>query len=89
MVVPSSLAYGHSGVSRFDAFRMGLANPVPRDQDIFYDVEVLRCNDVEVEVPKSSSGKSGGSSEEKQTVTVQACCVEDKYPCKVSEPKEQ
>ena len=53
VIVPSSLAYGHKGVSRYDAFRMGLKNPVPRDQDLLYDVEVLRCSTIQVDVPSS------------------------------------
>lgn len=85
IIVPSRLAYGHAGVSRYDAFRMGLKNPVPRDQDILYDVEVLRCNNVEVNLPTRSNDTS---EESNRTATIRACCNEDNYPCKTPEPQE-
>jgi len=85
VIVPSALAYGHAGVSRYDAFKMGLKNPVPRDQDIFYDVEILRCNNVEIELPKNDGSVTG---ENPKTATFRACCIEENYPCKAPEPNQ-
>jgi len=73
VLVPSALAYGNSGVSRYDAFEMGLMKPVPRDQMIVYEVELLRCLSVELEVP--------GDATEVRMQSVQACCTEENYPC--------
>lgn len=67
MVVPGPLAYGHAGVSRYDAMRMGLLKPVPRDEMLRYEVELLRC----VDVPAPDRG-----------LVAQACCTEPNYPCK-------
>ena len=78
VIVPAALAYGHAGVSRYDAFRMGLKNPVPRDQDIVYDIEVLRCSNVEIELP--SSGDTVDNTP--KTATIEACCSDANYPCK-------
>lgn len=68
VVVPSPLAYGHAGVSRYDAMQMGLLKPIPRDETLRYEVELLRC----VDVPKSSTGEG---------LSGQACCTEPNFPC--------
>lgn len=80
-VVPSSSAYGRAGVSRYDAFKMGLLNPVPRDEDLIYDIELLRCSTMEVSTGKKS-GAAGDGDGNVKTQQVQACCIEDNYPCK-------
>jgi hypothetical protein len=80
VIVPAALAYGHAGVSRYDAWRMGLKNPVPRDQDIFYDIEILRCSTVDVEA--ANNGDASASN-----IPVKACCLEDNYPCQVPKPR--
>jgi len=67
LVVPSPLAYGHAGVSRYDAMKMGLLKPIPRDEMLRYEVELLRC----VDLPGSDNG-----------LVSQACCTELNYPCK-------
>ncbi len=67
VVVPGSLGYGHAGVSRYDAFRMGLRRPIPRDETLRYEVELLRCS------PYVTAGETQR--------TVDACCTEDKFPC--------
>ena len=69
MVVPSPLGYGHAGVSRYDAMRMGLLQPVPRDEILRYEVELLQC----VDVPAPDTGLVG--------LVAQACCTEPNYPC--------
>jgi hypothetical protein len=79
VVVPSSLAYGHSGVSRYDAFRMGLRKAVPRDELISYEIELLRCTNIPIEIqpPASDSDPTPDPIE----TTVNACCTEDNFPC--------
>ena len=72
VVVPAALAYGSTGVSRFDAFQMGLRKPVPRDEILRYEVELLRC--LEVEIP-NGDGRTG-----------QACCPEQLFPCNTTAP---
>jgi len=76
VIVPAALAYGNSGVSRYDAFKMGLRKPVPRDEIIQYEVELLRCLNGEVE---DSSGVLGAMRKE----GVRVCCTQDNYPCKI------
>ena len=71
LVVPSPLGYGHAGVSRYDAMRMGLLKPIPRDEMLRYEVELLRC----VDLPATNNG-----------LVSQACCTEPNYPCKTSDP---
>ena len=72
MVVPAPLGYGHAGVSRYDAMRMGLLKPVPRDEMLRYQVELLRCMDPPS--PMETVRESG--------FTAQICCTEPNYPCK-------
>lgn len=64
VVVPASLGYGSAGLSRFQAWQLSQSNsnggggggavtvrePVPRDEMLRYEVEVLRC----IDVPSSS-----------------------------------
>lgn len=76
VIVPGPLAYGHAGVSRYDAYQMGLREAVPRDEMIRYEVEVLRCRDVGFEVDGA-------------TVTRQACCTEPNYPCATPSEEEE
>lgn len=66
IVVPSALAYGHAGVSRYDAMKMGLILPIPRDEFLRYELELLRC----VDLPTANNGLSR-----------EVCCTEPNYPC--------
>lgn len=68
-VVPSALAYGNAGISRFDAFRANLRKGVPRDEMIRYEVEILRC----IELDQSFANNTTG----------QVCCTEPGFPCKI------
>jgi hypothetical protein len=71
IAVPGPLAYGSAGVSRYDAYQMGLRVAVPRNDMIRYEVEVLRCQDMPV---LDDDGRP--------TTTIrQACCTEPNYPC--------
>jgi len=76
VIAPGPMAYGKSGVSRFDAFQMKLDKPVPRDETLKYEIEILRCLDINVSIP------SEGNLEKNETITIQACCTEENYPCK-------
>lgn len=77
IVIPGPLGYGHAGVSRYDAMQMGLLNPIPRDEILAFQVELLRC----VDVPISIDGDDNDSSSSVELVA-QACCSEPDYPCK-------
>jgi len=83
VLVPASLAYGNSGVSRYDAFKMGLMKPVPRNEMIVYEIELLRCLNGEMDVPQDSSDVGV------RKASVRACCTEDRYPCKITNQERQ
>mmetsp|Transcript_23605 Transcript_23605/g.34798 ORF Transcript_23605/g.34798 Transcript_23605/m.34798 type:complete len:306 (+) Transcript_23605:1321-2238(+) len=89
VVVPPELAYGSRGVSRYEAFQLGLKQPVARDEILRYEIEILRCNDevitlrgddndddVDEEVVNDSRAKSTAP-------IARACCPEELYPCKM------
>jgi len=65
VVVPSALAYGNAGLSRFDAFRMKLRQAVPRDEIVRYEVEILRCLEVDIPYAQNNTG--------------QVCCTEPSF----------
>jgi hypothetical protein len=88
VVVPADLAYGTDGLSRYQAWKLGgqqslLKKPVPRDEILRYEIEILRCLEVLPIEVKSSRNEQ----EEEEEVpgisqtTVQACCSEEVYPC--------
>jgi hypothetical protein len=83
VIVPAALAYGHAGVSRYDAWRMGLKNPVPRDEDIYYDIEILRCSTVDVDANVNVEAANNGDASASTNSPVKACCLEENYPCQV------
>jgi len=76
MVLPPALGYGHAGISRYDAFRMGLRQPVPRDEVLRFQVEILRCLDVNL-------GANTNNENTNTSMVGQACCTEPNYPCKI------
>lgn len=79
VVVPAELAYGNGGVSRYQAWKIGdnfLKKPVPRDEVLRYEIEILRCIDVSVQLQARN-----GKREEPITRNAQACCPEELYPC--------
>jgi FKBP-type peptidyl-prolyl cis-trans isomerase len=65
--VPSPLGYGNAGVSRYDAYRMGLQRAIPRNEILRYEVELLRCLPI--------------SNDNSPTSEILACCSEVNYPC--------
>ena len=77
LVIPSPLGYGHAGVSRYDAMGIGLQNPVPRDELLAYEVEILRCIDVPIPINDENGSTDSPS------LVAQACCSEPDYPCKI------
>jgi hypothetical protein len=85
-VVPAPLAYGHAGVSRYDAFRMGLRTAVPRDEVMRYEIELLRCLTIPIEIQPPATEALGDTIQAPITRMVEACCTEENFPCKT--PKE-
>ena len=95
VLVPGALAYGQSGMSRYDAYRLGFANPVPRGETIRYEVEILRCRDVDLDVllkTKPSEAEGGGAAEagpggsdtppgSSPTRQSRQCCSDLVFPC--------
>jgi hypothetical protein len=81
-VVPAVLAYGHAGASRYDAFRMGLRTAVPRDEVMRYEIELLRCLTIPIEVQPPATEASGDTIQAPITKTVEVCCTEENFPCK-------
>jgi len=77
IVVPSELAYGTKGVSRYEAFQLGLKQAVARNELLRYEIELLRCNDEVMDLAGSDEEKSA-------TVPARACCLEELYPCKMN-----
>ena len=87
VVVPAALGYGSAGLSRYQAWQLSngssssgggggavtVREPVPRDEMLRYEVEVLRCMNV------PNNGDDGASSSR----TIQACCSEEVYPCRI------
>jgi len=75
-VLPPELAYGNRGVSRYEAYRLGLGGPVARNEVLRYEIEILRCG--------RSAGSDGSSSEETGPASgaARACCREEFYPCR-------
>ena len=45
VVVPSELAYGSNGVSRYEAYKLKLRQPVAKNEILRYEIELFRCND--------------------------------------------
>ena len=84
IVVPGPLGYGHAGVSRYDAMQMGLLNPIPRDEILAFEVELLRCVDVPIRIDGDDNDRSNGVE-----LVAQACCSEPDYPCKTSTNENQ
>ena len=92
-VVPSELAYGRGGVSRYEALRLGLRRAVPRDEMLRYEIELLRCSFAEVSRSRGAAegglgerAGDGGDNNENggKPARALACCPEEKYPCKIS-----
>jgi len=86
VVVPSELAYGTQGVSRYDAFQMKLQQPVPRNEIIRYEIELFRCNDDTLNVNTATTTtkqKNDTDSTAATPPTARACCPEELYPCQL------
>ena len=77
VVVPGPLAYGHAGVSRYDAYKMGLRKLVPRDEMLRYEIEILRCLDAE-------QPPEGDQSTATTSIKPQICCRQPDFPCKAN-----
>lgn len=80
VVVPADLAYGSDGLSRYHVWKRGgkmLKRPVPRDEVLRYEIEILRCLEVPLEVQQPQNEQEG----DPNIQTVKACCPEELYPC--------
>lgn len=98
VVVPSELAYGSKGVSRYEAYKMGLKQPVARGEVLRYEIELLRCNDQVIDLGGGGGEKSGSSGDgseleleyrkedgsKSSATAARACCLEEFYPCKMN-----
>ena len=88
VVVPAELAYGTKGVSRYEALKLGLKQPVARDEILRYEIEILRCNDEIIDL-KGSNGDGDSPSmmkddgTESSATAARACCPEEVYPCQL------
>lgn len=85
VAVPAALAYGNAGVSRYQILTQlngRLSQPVPRNEPIRYEVEVLRCVPVTIQ-DDNADKKENSNTATPSTATVQACCAEEVYPCQV------
>lgn len=80
VVVPSELAYGTKGVSRYEAFQLGLKEPVARNELLRYEIELLRCNDEVMNL----AGSVEKDKDKFSDVPARACCIEEFYPCKMN-----
>jgi hypothetical protein len=85
VIVPPELAYGTKGVSRYEAFQLGLKQPVARNELLRYEIELLRCNDEVFDLAGSDGelGKDDGSKVSSTATAARACCPQELYPCKL------
>jgi len=88
VVVPPELAYGTKGVSRYEAFKLGLNAPVARYEVLRYEIELFRCNDESFELPGGGNydAEEGGSA---GTTSARVCCPEELYPCPTNNTPQQ
>jgi len=84
VVVPSELAYGTKGVSRYEAFQLGLKQPVARNELLRYEIELLRCNDKAMDLAGSDGARIKDDGSKSNAVSARACCLEEFYPCKMN-----
>jgi hypothetical protein len=87
VIVPPELAYGTKGVSRYEAFQLGLKQPVARNELLRYEIEVLRCNDEVFDLKGGDDDvdlvKDDGSKVSSTATAARACCPQELYPCKL------
>ncbi len=84
VVVPSELAYGTKGVSRYEALQLGLKQPVARNELLRYEIELLRCNDEVMDLAGSDGATIQDDGSKSNAVLARACCLEEFYPCKMN-----
>lgn len=87
VVVPPELAYGTKGVSRYDAYKLGLKQPVARNEMLRYEIELLRCNDEVIDLgggnPSDGVEMEKDDGSKSSAVAARACCLEEFYPCQM------
>ena len=84
VVIPSELAYGTKGVSRYEAFQLGLKQPVARNELLRYEIELLRCNDEVMDLAGSDASMVKDDGTKSNAVAARACCLQEFYPCKMN-----
>ncbi|OEU06899.1 hypothetical protein FRACYDRAFT_221528 [Fragilariopsis cylindrus CCMP1102] len=85
VVVPSELAYGSNGVSRYEAYKLKLKQPVAKNEILRYEIELFRCNDNYKITDNGNAKNSDNWNHYRGTTapsfTARACCPEELYPC--------
>lgn len=84
VVLPSELAYGNKGVSRYEALKLGLKQPVARNELLRYEIELLRCNDEVMDLAGSEASMVKDDGTKSNAVAARACCLQEFYPCKMN-----
>ena len=96
VVVPPELAYGSKGVSRYEAFQVGLREPVARNEILRYEITLLRCNDELLDLAAAAAGGTGDGVELRKddgsavtptapkATAARACCLQEFYPCRMT-----
>ena len=84
VVLPSELAYGAKGVSRYEALKLGLKQPVARNELLRYEIELLRCNDEVMDLAGSEASMIKDDGTKSNAVAARACCLQESYPCKMN-----
>lgn len=89
VVVPPELAYGNNGVSRYEAFKLGMKHPVARNELLRYEIELFRCNDDTIEFSAENTTKKNDKEDSEKSAaapppTARACCLDEFYPCQTT-----
>jgi len=85
VVVPPELAYGTNGVSRYEAYKLGLKAPVARNELLRYEIELFRCNDDRVTYGADANANDANTDTNAAAAAAapkaRACCLDEFYPC--------
>lgn len=86
VVLPAYLGYGNEGLSRYQQLKFGdghLRKPVPRDEVLRCEIEVLRCQPILLQetVGDKDSSSTSTAVRKGSGMTPLGCCPEDLYPC--------
>lgn len=84
VVVPPELAYGTKGVSRYEALKLGLKQPVARNEILRYEIELLRCNDEVLDLAGGEGQLVKEDGSKSSATAARVCCLEEFYPCQMN-----